>query len=50
MSIFDHFSQVIDVSYQTIESNLKWKTRNPAELNYRNDSDIVRIPMINGKW
>ena len=50
MSIIDHFSQVIDVSYQTIESNLKWKTRNPAELKSVNKSDIVRIPMINREW
>ena len=50
MSAFGNSFQVTDFSYQTIESNLKWETRNSEELKSVNKSDIVRIPMINREW
>ena len=50
MSIVDHSSQVTDVSYQTIESNLKWEIRNPPELKSLVKSDKMRIPLINREW
>ena len=37
-------------SYETIESYLKWETRNPKELKSVIASDKVRIPLINREW
>ena len=50
MSIIDHSSQVTDVSYQTIESNLKWEIKNPRELKSVIESEKVGIPLINREW
>ena len=50
MSALGNYFQDTDASFQIIESNLKWETRYPAELNTVNKSGIVRIPLINGEW
>ena len=50
MSIINHFSQVTDVSYETIESNLKWSISNPATIYSQINSDKMRIPLINREW
>ena len=50
MSIIDHFSQVTDVSYQTITD---LSCLGFLISNFKFDSivsDIVRIPMINREW
>ena len=50
MSYIESISQVTEVSYQTIESNLIWEIKNRVDLNSRITSKIVKIPLINGEW
>ena len=50
MSYIENNSQVTEISYKIIESNLFWEIINPTDLNPTIKSNKIKIPMINGEW
>lgn len=50
MTHVEHYTQVTEVRYQTIESNLSWDIKNPYEIVPFMTSDTIKIPVVNAEW